>query len=499
LIGIGEAKMFLNGQIVQDWIDIRNMKPIGPFALETGNLYGISIYYRNTDVNSGIALLHQNERGFFSPIDENCLYRPFNRSEFTTDHDVDLEVRAVDWTGRTSPFNRTAGYLDDSAPVIDISSIQPWYNTDEIDLNLSITDGDPTASSGIEPDSIAFRTREKNGTWEPWENIPLETEEGPLPDIISVNVHLDLNRNWKGYIQFTASDRLGNEGSSPQVFLGIDMKAPDIENVGPRDGSQLELEKANVTFRFTDIGGSGVDSSSIRYRSKVENSKWTEWINPSTMIIDDAYLAWVDGITSSGYTSFQFKGSDYVGNERLSEIVNYDMLEPVINYPPRPVIKEPENGSVHQIGKYIVFDAFGTWDDGLGGFPEVRFTWVSSIDGHIGSGNRIKALLSEGEHRIHLYADDGSPGHNITTWIIINVTKGSSDDGDTGIDPHVEEKKDSIWIELILLSIVSAFILTGIIVALAYNRSRRIEETRLEITEKVNEDPPDIDEVFYDR
>jgi len=310
-----------------------------------------------------------------------------------------------------------------------------------------------------------------------------------------MRIKIDNKKEWRGYYQFFSIDNLGNEGRSYPIFIGIDLTSPIIEYTGSKNIDLTSNMDINISYRFSDMIGSGVDQDSIRYRIDNNNEDWSEWFIPDQDTEQDIIRAWFEDSFEKGVVRIQFMASDIVGNIEYSDILDLNISDPIIDLPPDPVIFHPKNGSIFSLGQEIVLDAFGTTDDGLGEFPEVLFTWISSKDGILGNGNKIKVRLSNGSHRIYLYADDGSPGHNVSTWVDIEVI----DDGQRGpprTDPSVNERSKNFWFEIIVITITAIALLAAAIGVVMYHKRKESEVLQMGIKGEGDNELPDLDELF---
>jgi len=86
---------------------------------------------------------------------------------------------------------------------------------------------------------------------------------------------------------------------------------------------------------------------------------------------------------------------------------------------PKPLISSPSEGDIFDTRTTISFNGTGTSDqDG----DELSLYWTSSIDGALSPNAIFSRTLSEGEHKITLWANDGN-GHNASAKVTITVKK----------------------------------------------------------------------------
>jgi hypothetical protein len=197
-----------------------------------------------------------------------------------------------------------------------------------------------------------------------------------------------------------------------------------------------------------------------------------DWSTTDWELNEGKFLAYRIFEDHEGLLEVQFGASDIVGNSAMSSVLVYNIQKPPENTPPVPFINTPSNGSQIFFSTPIILDALGTKDDGLGSFENIHLTWFSSLDGYLGQGNILEVRLSRGEHVITLFADDGDPGHNISTSVTVLIISYSIPDDDDTDESSIETEGEGLpWIEIILV-VFAALILSGVAVALMVYRKR---------------------------
>jgi len=164
-----------------------------------------------------------------------------------------------------------------------------------------------------------------------------------------------------------------------------------------------------------------------------------------------------------GRLEVQFKGQDIAGNPSMSGTYVMDIMEPPVNRPPVPNISHPPNGTRFYSGQIVELSATGTWDDNLGPYDELVLSWYSSKDGYLGQGSLVKVKLSMGMHNITLFADDGVPGHNISTTVSIEVLDWNGPVSDDDV-PQSDELIDPLSIFAILALFLVVIILMAFVI-----------------------------------
>jgi hypothetical protein len=188
-----------------------------------------------------------------------------------------------------------------------------------------------------------------------------------------------------------------------------------------------------------------------------------------------------------GFYSLVMKAGDNAGNQGTLQRVNFSVAHPPKNLPPVPVISAPENWAIVREGWPVILSAEGTHDDGLGKFDPVRLSWTSNVSGYLGSGIRVQVRLEPGTHLITLFADDGDPGHNVSTNIVVTVH--GTDQAD-GAVPGGSGGSADYPLLLLALAFFMIVALGGVIIAIMAYSKKRTVETRMD----VKPDPSDLPE-----
>jgi hypothetical protein len=158
-----------------------------------------------------------------------------------------------------------------------------------------------------------------------------------------------------------------------------------------------------------------------------------------------------------------------------------------IDLPPVPRIKTPIDGTILREGTPVVLDSEGSEDDGLGRYDNLIFSWFSNLSGLLGVGEKIQVYLDEiGIHRITLYVDDGSPGHNVSTSVNVTIEEVDS----PYIDPSINETDDDDpLVAVLVISVISVILMALIFTVLILRyKKRKEEEIVLEYREKTEDD-----------
>ncbi|MGA1866385.1 MAG: hypothetical protein ACMUFK_02825 [Thermoplasmatota archaeon] len=495
----GHAMLILDGVSMIPWSELTSPRISVQRFLNEGDVLPVQVYYYFDtadliNARSAFSLRYLDDKGLMVPIPSEDLLHSSNEDEIRVgDEDVFVvTVSAVDWVGHSSEPTLITGYLDTRDPIFNMSGIAPWYGSSSPVLELGIRD--PTYGgvpcSGIDQNSIEYRLRERSedqfGEWS-GKGINITYFEKGLEANTDIRLEqtLILEPFWRGSIQWRVSDMVGNQVESSIVDIGIDSKGPEFEMLSPNIQIVQEEGPNNIMMRVLDRPGSGVDKDTVQYRLDTGGG-WSNWTvidieGSGTEIIFDILLD-----LPVGENDLQFRAYDLVGNPDESIIYTIITEPVVINRPPIPGIRSPGNNTIIRLGNPITLDASDTLDDNNGPLSELRYTWISSIDGYLGSGRVIDVKLdSLGEHRIHLYVDDGQ--FNVSLSVYVTLETNQPDDDDTDDDDLVRPEPDyftPLMISLILLMII----VVSIIIVYRRYRGKKEEETRLEFVERTEDD-----------
>ena len=368
---------------------------------------------------------------------------------------------------------RISGIVDRTAPHMDLSGIPSWTRSlrPELEVPVEDPDIDGEPGSGIGGESFRYRVISEEGyDLIDWTRKNLTYSEGVF------TLFPRLKKGFRGFLEIEVNDSVGNTRESTSLMLNVDRKMPEIILMGPDIGSPIKKESVTLFLEARDLGGSGVDGDSIKYRMGRENlSDWTE-----TDDIESGETVPFEIELDPGYGRFMivFSVSDIVGNTNESEIFDFTLEEDMIDEVPVPVIASPTNGSSYNEGVLIRLDATGSSDDGEVNPDHLRYSWISDMEGVIGTGRTIDVRLQRGEHIITLWVSDGTPGHNASVSVIVSVVRPEiPEPPETEED---EEEKSTLWI-WVAVTLTAILLLASFLVILMSYMKRSGEETRMEM------------------
>ncbi|MGA1848940.1 MAG: PA14 domain-containing protein, partial [Thermoplasmatota archaeon] len=459
--GNGNGMLVLGNEVLIDWSDLTLASTSPQRYITEGTYLPIEVYYFNDDPpspppSSSFYLRYINEIGNLVPVTSELLHYPGNTTSFELGdiETFDFSVASVDWVKTSSaPITRT-GYIDRDAPVIDMTGLSSWYGSEQpvLDLVMRDPDIDGYPGSGIDISSLQYRIMERSSDgFSEWIDHTGEVEtitKGVEGDTqVSFSLELSLRPDWRGSIQFRGSDDVGNSVESAILDMGIDVRAPIFEFLSPNLVSTQKEGNIDLVIKAVDRPGSGVDPSTVEWRYGMDGVM-SEWLKVNASGGGEEMIFGQRHYFYPGVNEIQFRARDNVGNGRESEMFKMTVEKRIENLPPVPGIRSPLNDTVIHLGTPLSLDGSDTTDDGQGAFEELRFTWISNIDGYLGSGEIINVYLgSLGEHRIRLYVDDGTPGHNISAEVNV-IVKEKDDQNNTEYDPPATEERN-YWMPIL--------------------------------------------------
>ncbi|SLM29233.1 exported hypothetical protein [Desulfamplus magnetovallimortis] len=204
-------------------------------------------------------------------------------------------------------------------------------------------------------------------------------------------------------ITLTATDSSGNVA---RAFVSIVIEGalpPEVEITAPSDGTSFYLNE------YIEFVGSATDNEDGVLTG--ESLVWTSNLEKTSIGTGEIFKI---NTLSAGKHLITLTATDSDGTKGIDFI-----LVTVANTPPEPVITSPDNQSEFDDGEVIRFAGYAT-DDEDGNLTGTSLSWVSDVDGFIGSGVNFSTSLSEGEHTISLIAKD-SHGDEVKTTINLTI------------------------------------------------------------------------------
>ena len=201
-------------------------------------------------------------------------------------------------------------------------------------------------------------------------------------------------------------------GSAPVVAINSPIEGDTyvnndfvIFNGGATDGSGDSIVGQSLSWTSSVDGAIGNGTFFIR--------KMTTGTHKITLSATD-----INGVTSVKTINITVKSQSFEGG----------------NTAPTATINSPENGATFDKSDYIIFNGLGT-DAEDGTLPESSLTWISNLDGQIGTGTFFSLnSLSTGNHTITFTVTD-KEGITASQSILITVGDDSGSSGGTNNSP----------------------------------------------------------------
>jgi PKD repeat protein len=332
----------------------------------------------------------------------NYTYRfTANDGEFDATGDIDWHLGTIN----VSPRNQVPQLSSADHSPSDGDTNQVF----RFDVMYMDADNDEAVSAKVFIDGTAndMLTDTTSGPWNDWVTFYYETT-------------LDVGVNHRYYFLFSDGEdqiRLPLASTSPNWFPGPEVTSP---NYAP----------SLTADRFTPLSGTRDTEFTffVTYTDGENNRPMTSYLyldgTPYVMTPDGN--DWSSGVTHTyslrmemGSHEYYFTFSDGTHDVRLPEtgvLAGPD----VINRVPTAVISAPADGVRYEPDDYVSFRSAGT-DDPDG--DQLDFSWLSDLDGLLGSTASIDVILSEGEHEITLFVEDPYEGSHQTKIVVLVKAK----------------------------------------------------------------------------
>jgi len=189
-------------------------------------------------------------------------------------------------------------------------------------------------------------------------------------------------------ITLTATDSSGSSGID-FITVTVGNTPPTASITNPADGSRYDFGDT-VTFNGT---GEDAEDGPLTGTSLVWNSSKDGQIGTGTSFMINTLTLGQHTITLTATDSDGDVDSDSI-------------MVRMGNIPPTATIASPSDGSIYDVGKYIIFEGSGQ-DPEDGNLTGASLVWFSNVDGQIGTGTSFTSnALSQGVHGITLTATD---------------------------------------------------------------------------------------------
>jgi hypothetical protein len=241
------------------------------------------------------------------------------------------------------------------------SSVE-WQTNKRVMARVNISDG---LGSGVNANSIEYRTKPNGGVWGLWKNAELT---GVSPQI-TASALVDVTDGPANEIQWRANDAVGNppgnKTESPVYIIRVDTVAPTFSNLWPGTGNQSKT--ANVVFgvRIQDPW-SFVNGSTVEYTVSLNDQvDWSSWAKANYSGILTLFDCKTNFTFLNGSKNWvRWRAADSRGNLAMS-----DPLQISVNLtPPKPPNRKPLVPAVPDktvnVGSTLIFTVNATDPDG---------------------------------------------------------------------------------------------------------------------------------------
>ena len=448
------AKVWIDDELIYDqW---HPAHPLQVIKFYQKGLHDIRIEYR--DLGGDAAMLLEWEYGFMTrtPVPASNLYHcpEWTYAENLSEGNNTVHVWAEDMLGNIGPASAINVTVDTTGPYYK-DPIMPdkWSRITSHYIGITVADNISGVSDDIQY-SISTAGPASFGDWEKVASgIITNIDNSTLARSFAVNK--PFTEGSQNYVRFRAKDVLGNGYTvSARYNIRIDTTLPVVGVDLPQNDSYVLTNMANFTAVLTDLGGSGIDISSIQYRYSSNGtndySPWTSVPALNLSILSQGRFVYANlsiWIPEGDNNWFQVRAKDVAGNGySTSAPVHFVIKLPIVNRPPIPVISYPTQGQTFYWGDPILLDASNTTDDGH--MRPLKFTWYSDWEGYIGFGERTTPLmpLRIRAHNITLRVWDGE--YNISAKVMIMILRPENPAGPVNpvvLDPANDTDADGIW------------------------------------------------------
>ncbi|UCC93503.1 MAG: PKD domain-containing protein [Thermoplasmata archaeon] len=329
----------------------------------------------------------------------NYTYRfEANDGEFDALGDIDWHLDTIN----VSPRNQV--------PQLSAASVNPregdTTTTFRFDVMYRDGDNDAAASARIFIDGTGFDmlTDSPSGPWTDWVTFYYET----TLSVGETHRYYLLFSDGEDQIRMPAATASPNWLPGPVVVMPNYAPTLESERFAPLTGTR----DTEFTFYVTYTDGEN-DRPVTSYL----------YLDGTPYVLNQDGYDYQYGVTYSyttrldiGTHGFYFVFSDGEHTVRLPETGELPGPE-VTNRDPVAVISSPAGGLRFEPDEYVSFRSAGT-DDEDG--DALTYTWTSSVDGLLGTGEGLDVMLSEGEHTITLTVEDPFGGaHTVSIDLLV--------------------------------------------------------------------------------
>ena len=377
----------------------------------------VSDGFRSTNSSVEIILNTPPEAIILSPQDES-FFTPGTEITFTAEEDTDPDGDDVTYFWNFVPWTFNSTESEFSLSNLSIGNHMIYLTVTDTFQEFSISIVHITINN---PPSSSISSPTRNSIYQQNEIVTFLAEPGFDKD------DHELSYEWESSV-----DGFLGDGEEIQFTL---TPGPHIITMRVSDGYQKTSYESEIFVNSPPVAiiGSPLDQSLFLANDYVQCDASESWDNDSEYL---SYL-WesnIDGeigddptfstrLSSGDHTIILTVEDDHGG-------ISTSQVFVIINTPPKARIDSPEDGTIHDQTTDILFDASSSTD------PEdtLMFSWVSDIDGLIGTGAVLTSTLTPGQHTIELFVNDSRGGldeDRVIIWVntppVANIAQPTED------------------------------------------------------------------------
>ena len=187
-----------------------------------------------------------------------------------------------------------------------------WISSNEIQIGVTADDDD---KSGVDASTFEFSFRGSMGygTW-----TRSHVEAGPDGPVVNATAFVELPDGEEYFLRWRVSDLVGNQAVLPyEIQLRIDTQNVTFTDPVPEEGAWNNATRLMVGITVRDLHGSGIDVSSVEYRTSGNNvsgyGPWTRYTGQHTDAREIEVRVFVD-ISDGPFNHIQWRAVDIAGN-----------------------------------------------------------------------------------------------------------------------------------------------------------------------------------------
>ena len=372
--------------------------------------------------------------------------------------------RALDRVGNGPTVSPETVLNVDATPVtVQGAAVPGWQRAREVLMSCSVVDSVPSA--GVEGSGVAIASVEWSAlaagatVWTPWrvaDRVLLTGGPDDPRSAVEAFANVSLEEGAENLVVWRATDAaLNRVAVSDPVRVLVDVTAPQRVELWPRDDHTFPRSAdVGCALVLTDgDGGSGIDPGAVQWALSVgSQGAWGEWAAAGVAMLGGALARASCSPSVAGHDNWvRWRATDVAGNGP----VELGQVRLAVNLPPTAAIGAPAPLARLSSEEMCDLSALGSRDPDPA--DVLTFTWTSDVDGELGAGEQVIAVLTPGWHNLTVRVDDGLGGDHVATATVLVLVE----------EPTSPEPPFPSWILLLLAILVAGT------VAIAYERRRR--------------------------